>query len=61
MGNINVFKTVGRYVTAQINAFTHSIQAADQTDRSSMCLENRLIVQAWNALADHDCNNTANA
>lgn len=61
MDNLKVFKKMGRYVTAQINAFSHTMLAAEQSDRAAMGLENRLIVEAWNALADHDCSNTASA
>ncbi len=61
MDNLKVFKKMGRYVSAQINAFSLSMQATEQSNRAGMGLENRLIVEAWNALADHDCSNAASA
>ncbi len=61
MDNLKVFKKMGRYVSAQINAFSLSMQTTEQSDRTGMGLENRLIVEAWNALADQDCSNAVSA
>lgn len=60
MDNLKVFKKMGRYITAQINAFSNTMQTAEQSDRATMGLENRLIVEAWNALADHDSTYSSN-
>ncbi|WP_205340236.1 hypothetical protein [Denitrificimonas caeni] len=54
MDNLKVFKKMGRYVAAQINAINNSMQVTEQSCNAAMGLENRLIVDAWNALADRD-------
>jgi hypothetical protein len=61
MDNLNVFKKMGRYVTAQINALSQTMQATEQSGRAAMGLENRLVVEAWNTLADHDGSISASA
>ena len=54
MDNLKVFKTMSRYFTAQINAISHSMQLAGQPSGIAMGLENRLLVDAWNTLADRE-------
>ena len=61
MDNLKVFKKMGRYVTAKINAISHSMQWAEQSSGTAMGLENRLLVDAWNTLADNNCSNAAKA
>ena len=54
MDNLKVFKKMGRFITAQINAINHSQSILDRHSRVPMGLESRLIVDAWNIQADHD-------
>ena len=54
MDNLKVFKKMGRFVAAQINMINQSAQLTQQTSDSAMGLENQLIVDAWNTLADRD-------
>ncbi|HKM26095.1 MAG TPA: hypothetical protein VJY57_01475 [Thiopseudomonas sp.] len=54
MDSLKVFKTMSRYFTAQINAISHSMQLAEQPSGAAMGLENRLLVDAWNTLADRE-------
>ncbi len=54
MDNLKVFKKMGRFVAAQINMMSQSAQEAQQSSDSTMGLENQLIVDAWNTLADRD-------
>lgn len=54
MDNLKVFKKMGRFVAAQINMMSQSAQEAQQSGDSTMGLENQLIVDAWNTLADRD-------
>ena len=61
MDNLKVFKIMGRFITAQINAINHSQSDLDRHSHSSMGLESRLIVDAWNIQADHDCCTTPTA
>ncbi len=58
MDNLKVFKTMGRFITAQINAISHSRDVLDQANHASMGLESRLLVDAWNIQAGL---NSANA
>lgn len=53
MDNLKVFKTMGRFITAQINAISHSQNALDRHNLMPMGLESRLIVDAWNTQVDH--------
>lgn len=55
MDNLKVFKKMGRFITAQINAISQSQNALDRHSRAPMGLESRLIVDAWNIQADHAC------
>ncbi len=61
MDNLKVFKKMGRYVAAQLNVISHSMQVAEQPSDTSMGLENQLIVDAWNTLTDGDCLSTTRA
>jgi hypothetical protein len=61
MDNLKVFKKMGRYVAAQITAISNSMQITEQTSNTAMGLENRLVVDAWNTLADRDGLNTTSA
>ena len=54
MDNLKVFKKMGRFITAQINAITHGHNALDRHSHAAMGLESRLIVDAWNTQADQD-------
>lgn len=58
MDNLKVFKTMGRFITAQINAISQSCDVLDQATHASMGLESRLLVDAWNIQAGL---NSANA
>jgi len=51
MDNLNVFKIMGRFITAQINAISQSCDVLDQATHASMGLESRLLVDAWNIQA----------
>ncbi|MDY0207221.1 MAG: hypothetical protein RBR82_11455 [Pseudomonas sp.] len=57
MDNLKVFKTMGRYVTAQFNAINQTMLAA-QPSNATMGLENQLLVDAWNTVANRDCADT---
>lgn len=61
MDNLKVFKKMGRYVTAQINAISQGMQLIKHPNDDVMGLENRLLVDAWNTLADNNCSNAAKA
>lgn len=54
MDNLKVFKKMGRYVAAQINAINLGMQLAEQPNHPELGLENRLLVDAWNTMTDHD-------
>ena len=58
MDNLNVFKIMGRFITAQINAISHSRDVLGQANHASMGLESRHLVEAWNIQAGL---NSANA
>lgn len=58
MDNLKVFKKMGRFVAAQINAISHSMQVVELHADNTMGLENRLLVDAWNTLTDRDCSST---
>ncbi|HHX36060.1 MAG TPA: hypothetical protein VL020_06480 [Pseudomonadales bacterium] len=58
MDNLKVFKKMGRFIATQITVMSNSMQVAGQPGHSTMGLENRLIVDAWNTLTDSDCLST---
>ncbi len=61
MDNLKVFKTMGRFITAQINAISHSRDVLDQASHASMGLESRLLVDAWNIQAGLNSTNATAA
>ncbi len=61
MDNLKVFKKMGRFVAAQINAINNSIQLPELHAGDAMGLENRLLVDAWNTLTDRDCSSSTRA
>ena len=61
MDNLKVFKKMGRFVEAEINAINHSMQLSELHANDAMGLENRLLVDAWNTLTDRDCSSTTSA
>ena len=58
MDNLKIFKKMGRYVAAQINAINNSMQMTEQSCSAAMGLENRLLVDAWNTVSDRDALST---
>ena len=61
MDNLKVFKKMGRYVTAQITTIKDGMQKILRSNENMMGLENQLIVDAWNTLADDSCSHAAKA
>ena len=61
MDNLNVFKIMGRFITAQINAISQSCDISDRATHASMGLESRLLVDAWNIHADINSTNVCPA
>ncbi|MDY0248778.1 MAG: hypothetical protein RBR45_01835 [Pseudomonas sp.] len=54
MDNLKVFKKMGRFITAQINAISHGQNALDRHSHVPMGLESRLIVDAWNTQVEQN-------
>ena len=55
MDNLNIFKKMGRFITAQLNLGNRTQSVLTHHQDILLRQESRLIIDAWNIQAAHHC------